>query len=53
MEDDITNGGGEEESDRLVQPSFKSNWIQKIIGSARVGGISGPLVRVYFPLFRS
>ena len=27
-------------------PSSKLNWIQKILSSARMGGISGPLVRV-------
>ena len=47
MEDD-THGGGEVESgdDALEHPSSKLNWMQKIIDSACMGGISGPLVRV-------
>ena len=47
MEDD-THGGGEVESgvDALEHPSSKLNWMQKILGSARMGGISGPLVSV-------
>ena len=47
MEDD-THGGGEVESgdDTLEDPSSKLNLIQKILSSARMGGISGPLVRV-------
>ena len=47
MEDD-TLGGGEVESgdDALEHPSSKLNLIQKILGSTRMGGISGPLVSV-------
>jgi len=47
VEDD-THGGGEVESgdDMLEDPSSKLNLIQKILSSARMGGISGPLVRV-------
>ena len=39
--DDVESG-----DDGLEHPSpNKLNWIQKITGSARMGGISGPLVR--------
>ena len=37
---------GDEIENGLEHPSSKLNWIQKIISSARMGGISGPLVRV-------
>jgi hypothetical protein len=40
--DDVESGG----DDGLEHLSSKLNWIQKIISSARMGGISGPLVRV-------
>ena len=46
VEDDA-NGEVESGDDGLEQPSPKS-WIQKILGSARMGGISGPLVRELF-----
>jgi len=48
VEDDA-NGEVESGDDGLEQPSPKS-WIQKIFGSARMGGISGPLVRELFLL---
>lgn len=50
VEDD-TNGEVEIGCDSfkfLEQPSSKFNWIQKILSSARVGGISDPLVRVSY-----
>jgi hypothetical protein len=43
--DDVESGdGGLERSE-----SPQLNWIQKILGSARMGGISGPLVSIYPP----
>jgi len=48
VEDDIVDGG-EEENDGLKRPeSPKMSRIQKILDSARMGGISGPLVRELF-----
>ena len=48
--EDYTISSGEVESgdDGLEQLSPKLNWIQKILSSARMGGISGPLVRELF-----
>ena len=46
VEDDA-NGEVESGDDGLEQLSPKS-WIQKILGSARMGGISGPLVREFY-----
>ena len=42
-----TNDEVKSGDDGLGQPSSKLNWIQKILSSARMGGISGPLVSVY------
>ena len=47
VEDDA-NGEVESGDDGLEQPSPKS-WMQKILGSTHMGGISGPLVSIFPP----
>ena len=51
VEDDTIRSGEVESGDDGLERSEspKLNFIQKILGSARMGGISGPLVRVSIP----